>query len=102
MGEDKLTDEEHELLTMLIEEASEVIKAATKIKRHGWLSMNPDIHTSDNNKDELLRELHDLDIVRRMVWLCSEVETNPDFITTEDIRRKLRYSHKLEIPKYLK
>ncbi len=52
----QLSDAEDERLTLLIEESSEVIQAATKIQRHGyeskWLS-------SETNREHLEKEIGD-------------------------------------------
>lgn len=51
----KLTSAQEERLDYLIEEASEVIKAASKIKRHGYESG----WNGSNNRDDLHTELAD-------------------------------------------
>lgn len=56
----KLTPGEDERLAWLIEECSEVIKAATKILRHGYESYNPDDPNHPGNRKELEIELIDL------------------------------------------
>lgn len=51
-----LTDEQ--ILDLIIEEASEVIQAATKIKRFGKNNYNPE--TGVNNTRQLRQEIADL------------------------------------------
>lgn len=55
-----LSDLERERLSYIIEECSEVIKAATKILRHGYLSRNPDLSNSPTNQEALQLEIGDL------------------------------------------
>lgn len=55
-----LTEAERERLEMLAEEASEVVKACTKILRHGYSSHNPDLRNHVSNKEDLEHELMDL------------------------------------------
>lgn len=63
----KLTEAQRERLEMLAEEASEVVKAVTKILRHGYESINPHKPHDGRNRDQLERELSDVSaIVHRM------------------------------------
>ncbi len=55
----KLTAAETERLAILAEEASEVIKAVTKILRHGYISYNPDAVNDGDNRGQLCAELGD-------------------------------------------
>jgi NTP pyrophosphatase (non-canonical NTP hydrolase) len=57
--ENGLTAAETERLTMLAEEAAEVVKAVTKILRHGYAASHPDKPHRDNKQD-LMDELLDL------------------------------------------
>ena len=51
---------QEERLVRLIEECSEVIKAATKTLRHGYESRNPTLRDSKTNRQDLAREINDL------------------------------------------
>jgi len=93
----KLPDHaETERLHMLIEECSEVIKAATKILRHGWKSYNPDLPPEDRttNREDLERELLD---VKAVVWgmqQAGELDSEPGYSMLEETwAKKLRYTH---------
>ena len=55
-----LTDAQAERLAILIEECGEVVQAATKVLRHGYLSENPVYPDRGNNRDMLERELGDV------------------------------------------
>ena len=59
-----MTKEEH-ILQCLQEEASEVIKAASKINRFGLRAFNP--LTGECNEDILWKECHDLLAVMQMI-----------------------------------
>lgn len=61
-----LTPAEVERLDLVIEEAAEVIQAATKVLRYGWTSTHPSCERT-NNKTPLMKELGDL---RAIVQLC--------------------------------
>ena len=51
---------QEERLVILIEECSEVIKAATKTLRHGYESRNPAVPRARTNREDLAREIDDL------------------------------------------
>ena len=55
----KLTEKQDEVLTILIEECSEVIQAATKMKRFGLTSTHPD-EITQTNYIRLSKEIGDL------------------------------------------
>lgn len=57
MAFNQLTDEQAELLDLLAEECAEVIQAVSKIKRHGWASVNPLHPECGDNRTQLEREL---------------------------------------------
>lgn len=56
----RLTEAERERLEMLAEEASEVVKAVTKILRHGYESHNPHRPHDGTNRLQLEHELNDV------------------------------------------
>ena len=47
-------------LTRVMEECAEVIQAACKIQRFGWLNYNPDDIKKETNVDHLLLEMQDV------------------------------------------
>lgn len=53
-----LTPKEHEALTILFEECSEVIQIIGKINRHGLESYHP--KSGDSNRVELIKEIGDV------------------------------------------
>jgi NTP pyrophosphatase (non-canonical NTP hydrolase) len=55
----KITPAESEICNILLEEASEVIQAVSKVFRFGWDSCHPD-KPNWTNKDHLEEELGDL------------------------------------------
>lgn len=66
----ELTPAEIERLTLVAEEAAEVIQAVTKILRHGWTSTHPD-HPGYNNRSLFIRELGDF---RGAVQICFQAK----------------------------
>lgn len=68
-----LTPAEDERLTMLAEEAAEVIQAVCKIKRHGFESINPDAPEKGSNRKQLGVEIGNLG---KMINFCG---LNEDF-----------------------
>lgn len=82
--DDQLTDAQRELLVLLIEEASEVIQAATKLSRFGPLAQNGAI-VYDNIK-ELSLELGDL---QAMLSACYSLQLADPLLVHEGRMRKL-------------
>jgi NTP pyrophosphatase (non-canonical NTP hydrolase) len=56
----QLTDAQAERLAILLEEMGEAQQAIGKILRHGYDSFNPDFAPVSNNRDDLARELGDV------------------------------------------
>lgn len=85
---------EAERLDMLQEEASEIIKACAKIKRHGYNNFNPDNPDAGTNKDQLERELLDLDAIVLLMMVSNDMDSSK---TMEDavnvLDRKSKYMH---------
>jgi NTP pyrophosphatase (non-canonical NTP hydrolase) len=91
---------ERELLTMLAEEASEVVQAVTKILRHGPTSWNPDDPDHPSNKLALRKELIDMLAVIQMMReaytkpLLGVIAAAPSPSELGDaMRRKQRWMH---------
>ena len=60
--------QEEELLYLLIEEAGEVIKAATKSLRHGFESRDPTKLGGPTNRAQLEKELGDLKAAKHRLY----------------------------------
>jgi hypothetical protein len=69
----KLTLAQAERLYLLIEEAGEVIQAATKVLRHGYESRDPTSRTSAPNRMALGKELGDLHYARRLLVAAGDI-----------------------------
>lgn len=76
------SDEEREMLELMIGECSEIIQEASKVMRYGWNSHHPaEPHVS--NKDRLNREVLDL---RAVLWAMNR----DGHIDSEDEREVIR------------
>jgi len=91
---------ERELLTMLAEEAAEVVQAVTKILRHGPDSWNPDVEHKILNRMALRKEITDMLAVIQIMReshkeLLNDIAGYPSHIELGDaMRRKQRYMHR--------
>lgn len=71
-----LTKKQEELLTMLIEEAGEIVQIGCKILRHGYDSYNPfDEHKTPNRK-LLENEILDINSVIHMMKNNKDINSN--------------------------
>lgn len=70
----KLTPAEQERLAILVEEASEVIKAAMKILRHGYESTNPDTKFLTDNRRDLEIELGHFTLAYDNMIDCRDID----------------------------
>lgn len=86
-----LTPSEVELLTMMAEEAAEVVQACTKALRHGLSSRHPD--GGPTNAQDLTRELHELFCLSAVAHFAAVLEPSRLEHAEETLARKLRYSH---------
>lgn len=88
-----LTLAQQERLTMFAEEASEIVKAVTKILRHGFESINPDAPQDGTNRDQLRKEYIDLAAVGSLMMEAGDIPAG----TREELRdakdRKLFFTH---------
>jgi hypothetical protein len=89
----RLTRAQRERLEMLAEEASEVVKACTKILRHGYGSYNPDSSNSTANKADLEHELKDLWAVYERMADYGELSQINFYDSAETWARKLKWTH---------
>jgi hypothetical protein len=98
MSHPTLTLPEHERLELLIEEAAEVIQAATKILRHGYDSYNPDDPDHPGNLVQLQAEIgHFLAACDRMFIeedISSEAVFNARTAKLKDGHKYLHYQAK--------
>lgn len=87
-----LTPAEHERLSMLIEEASEIVHIGCKILRHGYESYHPDDEEKVKNRVHLEREL------RELVAVAKQMDKEGDILFSSNVapgvwQKKLRYTH---------
>lgn len=82
------------LLTCLIEECGEVIQAATKALRFGYLDINP--QTMNSNAADLELEMHDYEAVREMMQthdiLTRQLERHRIDAKKNKVRQWMAYS----------
>ena len=72
----KLTPAESERLALLIEEAGEVIQAATKVLRHGWNSYDPTLPPGKamSNRASLEKEMGHYEHATRRMFSAVDVD----------------------------
>ena len=93
MAFNELTDEQVERLDILAEEAAEVIVAISKIKRHGYLSYNPDVPSRDRVYNKYQLEVELADLVGVMDEMCARGDLSGPKI---EARGKLAWAKKLK------
>lgn len=86
-----LTPSEVELLTMVAEEAAEVVQACTKALRHGLSSRHPD--GGPTNAQHLTVELHQLFCLSAVAHFAMVLEPSALDGPEAVLGQKLRYSH---------
>ena len=87
-----LTEAQEERLAMLAEEASEIVKACTKILRHGYQSTNPYKPREGTNEDMLNTEINQMLAIRCRMYELGDLKSQiPNF--TQIWRDKLPYTH---------
>lgn len=69
-----LSEAERERLEMLAEEASEVVKAVTKILRHGYERHNPHRPHDGSNRLQLEREVTDLGAIVAVMESLGDID----------------------------
>lgn len=95
-----LTPAEHERLSLLVEECSEVIQAAGKILRHGYESKDPTDDNAPTNRSNLERELGDVSLILRIMVREGDVNsTNMSKFSDKKAAKLQRYLHHNEVNK---
>jgi NTP pyrophosphatase (non-canonical NTP hydrolase) len=91
-----MNEAQRERLAMLIEEAGEVIQAATKILRHGYDSYHPKDPKLTSNRIQLQEELVDLLSVMDAMEFNGDMSIS-DKSDSESLdycwQKKLKYTH---------
>lgn len=86
-----LTPAEVERLTLIVEEAAEVIQAATKVLRYGWKSDHPSC-PSTNNREHLMKEVGDLRGVLQLCFQASDMHiTSYQYYSLQKLHRVKKY-----------
>lgn len=86
-----LTVAQRERLEMLIEEAAEIVKAGTKILRHGYDNYNP-VHKGPTNKFRLFIELEDLFCVYEAMMRAGDLPMIKFVGSAEVWKKKLEWT----------
>ncbi len=84
----QLSEAEHERLSLLIEECSEVIQAATKILRHGYASNNNG-QLQEANRQAIERELGHVQNAYRLMLLAGDVDPNKVAVHADSKARRI-------------
>lgn len=88
-----LTPAEVERLNLVIEEAAEVIQAATKVLRHGWRSTHPSCPSTDN-REHLMKEVGDLRGVLQLCFQAADLHiVSYQYYSLEKLYRVKKYLH---------
>lgn len=91
-----LTPAQVERITLLAEEAAEVVQACTKILRHGFFTIHP-LCPEIDNKAQLIRELGDLRAVLAVVIHSGDLTVRDYVGAAEDkLGRVQKYLHEEE------
>ena len=97
-----LSEEQEEILTIMMEECAEIIQTIAKIKRHGYSSYHPD--GAETNRDALIREMGDF-IAIKAIWAKSQPDIDMIIEALEHYgNRKLEklpaWTHHIDWSKY--
>lgn len=86
-----------ERLTILAEEAAEVVQAVTKILRHGYESVHPSCPDGYNNRVQFVKELGDLRAILAIMIQAGDVHVK-DYIhaAAHKLERVQQYLHEPE------
>ena len=89
-----MNNDQHERLSMLLEEAGEVIQICGKVLRHGYDSSNPLEDHTGTNKELLEKELQDL---YTLMYIMSERNDIVLDFSNDKVKeiwsRKLKWTH---------
>lgn len=92
-----LSPAEEERLTLLIEECSEIIKVACKIKRFGYDSINPYAPQDGTNLNQLQLEMGDLSSIYALMVVNGDTDvqaiTERSIAKYEKLSKYLRCEH---------
>jgi hypothetical protein len=86
------TPAQRERLEMLIEEASEVIKCATKILRNGYSNRHPDDGLGETNKKKLGEEILDMFTVAERMMFHKDIFQIDFFHSGKVWKKKLKWT----------
>lgn len=90
----KLTPAEDERLALLAEECAEVVKAVTKIQRHGYESHNPHDLAAGSNRAQLENEIGNVIAAVRLLTTAGDVRaTNIAESTADKLATVRQYLH---------
>lgn len=93
----KLTDAEAERLAFLAEECGEVIKAAMKILRHGYESVDPTNPEHLGNRDDLRVEMAHVQAAMRLVYSEGDAdEWDAGLLVNTKLKTAAKYLHHQE------
>lgn len=76
MNVNGLTNAEIERLALLAEEMGEVVQIIGKILRHGYDSRNPLVEDSPTNREELEKEIGDVELILFMMAEEHDIDRN--------------------------
>lgn len=89
-----MTPAQHERLSMLLEEAGEVVQICGKILRHGYDSYNPFDENKITNKDLLEKELTDLYVIMDKMNAYGDINLCLEHRDLNEVwGKKLKWTH---------
>lgn len=93
----KLTPEQHEAISMLLEEAGEIVQMCGKILRHGLYSHHPD-KPNEPNYDMLSRECGDLTgVISKCLELGILSNATLTLAAAQKMRKAAPYLHHINV-----
>ena len=72
----RLTPAETERLALLAEEMGECVQVIGKILRHGYDSSNPLLVNSETNRENLMKELGDVELIIYLMAEAKDIDRN--------------------------
>ena len=89
-----MTPDQHERLSMLLEEAGEIVQICGKILRHGYDSHNPFDENKITNKKLLENELTDLYVIINKMIAYYDIDLDLDQTKLDEVwKKKLKWTH---------